>query len=372
MRAGLLLTRLLRRTGSHFAGKRYGSIAVLLTALCLTPVPAIAQQTNPEMPKLRLAVGGKPALFYLPLTVTERLGYFRDQGLDIEISDFPGGARALQALIGGSADVVTGSFEHTIQMQAKSQQIKAVMQLGQFPGCVLAVLAAKAQRYRRPADLKGMKIGITAPGSGTHLMVQHFMVRNGLAATDASFVGVGASASAVAAVQRGEIDAIVNVDPMISLLESQGLIKIVADTRTLDGTRQVFGGLYPAAVLYAGEPFIAKNPRTVQALANALVRGLKWIATHSAEEIASVMPEDYALGKQAALHPVDPQQSADVFARRPLQPGGGGDRRDRAQGVRPGRRARQHRHRRDLHRRVRGQGVGGCPIAERSLSGHAA
>jgi len=230
--------------------------------------------------------------------VTERLGYFRDQGLDIEISDFPGGARALQALIGGSADVVTGSFEHTIQMQAKSQPIKAVVQLGQFPGYVLAVLAAKAQRYRSPADLKGMKIGITAPGSGTHLMVQHFMVRNGLAATDASFVGVGASASAVAAVQRGEIDAVVNVDPMISLMESQGLIKVVADTRTLEGTRQVFGGLYPAAVLYAGEPFIAKNPRTVQALANALVRGLKWIATHSAEEIAGVMPEDYALGNK--------------------------------------------------------------------------
>jgi NitT/TauT family transport system substrate-binding protein len=250
------------------------------------------------MPKLRLAVGGKPALFYLPLTVTERLGYFREAGFDLEISDFPGGARALQALIGGSADVVTGSFEHTIQMQAKSQPIRAVVQLGQFPGYVLAVLAAKAQRYRSPADLKGMKIGITAPGSGTHLMVQHFMVRNGLASTDASFVGVGASASAVAAVQRGEIDAIVNVDPVISLLESQGLIKVVADTRTLEGTRQVFGGLYPAAVLYAGEPFIAKNPRTVQALANALVRGLRWIATHSAEEIAGVMPEDYALGNK--------------------------------------------------------------------------
>ena len=291
MLAFLRLTRCLRR-------KRYGRTAVLLAALCVTSLPASAQQTGLEMPKLRLAVGGKPALFYLPLTVTERLGYFRDQGLDLEISDFAGGARALQALIGGSADVVTGSYEHTIQMQAKNQPIRGVVQLGQFPGYVLAVLAAKAKAYRGPADLKGMKIGITAPGSGTHLMVQHFMVRNGLAPTDASFIGVGAAASAVAAVQRGEIDAIVNVDPMISLLDSQGLIKIVADTRTLEGTRQVFGGLYPAAVLYAAEPFIAKNPRTVQALANALVRGLKWIASHSAEEIAAVMPEDYALGNK--------------------------------------------------------------------------
>jgi NitT/TauT family transport system substrate-binding protein len=277
---------------------RIFSIAILLSALGLMIAPASAQPTSLERPKLRLAVGGKPALFYLPLTVTERLGYFRDQGLEVEISDFPGGARALQALIGGSADVVTGSFEHTIQMQAKGQPIKAVVELGQFPGYVLAVLAAKADRYRGPADLKGMKIGVTAPGSGTHLMVQHFMVRNGLAPSDASFIGVGASASAVAAVQRGEIDAIVNVDPVIGLLESQGLIKVVADTRTLQGTRQVFGGLYPAAVVYAGDAFIAKNPRTVQALANAFVRGLKWIASHSAEEIAGVMPEDYALGNK--------------------------------------------------------------------------
>jgi NitT/TauT family transport system substrate-binding protein len=284
--------------GQAFAGKRHGRTAVLLAALCVAALPASGQETRPEMPKLRLAVGGKPALFYLPLTVTERLGYFRDAGLDLDISDFPGGARALQALIGGSADVVAGSFEHTIQMQAKNQPIKGIVQLGQFPGYVLAVLAAKAKAYRGPADLKGMKIGITAPGSGTHLMVQYFMVRNGLKPADASFIGVGAAASAVAAVQRGEIDAIVNVDPMISLMESQGLIKVVADTRTLAGTRQVFGGLYPASVLYAGEPFIARNPRTAQALANAMVRGLKWIATHSAEEIAGVMPDDYALGNK--------------------------------------------------------------------------
>jgi NitT/TauT family transport system substrate-binding protein len=273
-------------------------IAVAVAAVALAALPARAQDLKPELPKVRLAVGGKPALFYLPLTVTERLGLFRAQGLDLEISDFPGGARALQALIGGSADVVTGSFEHTIQMQAKGQAIIAVAELGRFPGYVLAVLAAKAQSYRGPQDLKGMKIGVTAPGSGTHFMVQHFMGRNGLKPGDASFVGVGASASAVAAVQRGEIDAIVNVDPMISLLESQRLIKVVADTRTLDGTRTVFGGLYPAAVLYAPRNFIEKNPRTTQALVNALVRGLQWIASHSADEIAAVMPDEYALGNK--------------------------------------------------------------------------
>ena len=134
------------------------SLAAAATAALLVgaAVAAGAQDAKPEMSRVRLAVGGKPALFYLPLTVTERLGYFREAGLEVEISDFPGGARALQALIGGSADVVTGAFDHTIQMQAKGQPIVAVVQLGRFPGYVLGVLSAKAQTYRSPADLKGM------------------------------------------------------------------------------------------------------------------------------------------------------------------------------------------------------------------------
>jgi sulfonate transport system substrate-binding protein len=270
----------------------------VVLAVATAALPAAAQD-KPELSKVRLAVGGKPALFYLPLTVVERLGYFRDAGLDVEISDFPGGARALQALIGGSADVVTGSFEHTIQMQAKNQPVVGVAQLGRFPGYVVGVLAARAATFRGPSDLKGMKIGVTAPGSGTHFMVQYFMVRNGLKTDDASFVGVGASASAVAAVRRGEIDAIVNVDPVIGLLVSQSLIKVIADTRTEAGTRQIFGGPYPAAALYTSPSFIDKNPRTVQALANAFVRGLRWMASHSADEIAAVMPEEYALGDKA-------------------------------------------------------------------------
>ena len=267
---------------------------VVLGVLAATPAAA---QDKPELGKVRLAVGGKPALFYLPLTVTERLGLFREQGLEVEISDFPGGARALQALMGGSADVVTGAFDHTIQMRAKNQPVVGVVQLGRFPGYVLGVLAGKS--YAAPKDLKGMKIGVTAPGSSTHFMAQYVMVRNGLKRDDASFVGVGAAASAVAAVKRGEIDAIVNVDPVIAVLESQHLIRIVADTRSEAGTREIYGGPYPAATLYASPAFVAKNPRTMQALANAFVRGLTWMKSHSADEIAAVMPEDYALGDKA-------------------------------------------------------------------------
>jgi NitT/TauT family transport system substrate-binding protein len=270
-----------------------------LAAALLLAWPAGAQVPKLETTKVRLAVGGKTSLYYLPLTVTERLGYFKEAGLDVEISDFAGGAKSLQALIGGSADVVTGSFDHTIQMQAKNQSIVALVQLGRFPGFALALRKEKAAAYKSPKDLKGMKIGVTAPGSSTHFMVLYMMAQAGLKPDDAVFVGTGSGGTVVAAVKHGEVDAISNADPMITILDRDGAIRIVADTRTLEGTNAVYGGPYPAAVLYATTAFVEKNPGTVQALVTALVRGLKWVQGHSAEEIAKVMPEEYALGDKA-------------------------------------------------------------------------
>jgi NitT/TauT family transport system substrate-binding protein len=260
-----------------------------------------AQAQKLETTKVRLAVGGKSSLYYLPLTVTERLGYFKEAGLDVEISDFAGGAKSLQALIGGSADVVTGSFDHTIQMQAKNQSIAALVQLGRFPGFALALRKDKAANYTGPKDLKGMKIGVTAPGSSTHFMVLYMMSQVGLKPDDAVFIGTGSGGTVVAAVQHGEVDGISNADPMVTKLDREGLIKVVADTRTLEGTTKVYGGPYPAAVLYASASFIEKNPNTVQALVTAFVRGLKWVKAHNAEEIAKMMPEEYALGDKAVF-----------------------------------------------------------------------
>src|SRR6201987_1939351 len=165
----------------------------------LAALPAAAQGGKPEMPKVRLAVGGKSAIFYLPLSVTERLGYFRDAGLEVEIADVQSGARALQSLVGGSAEGGVGTFDHTIQMQSKGQPVLAVTQYGHYPGFVLATIASKSIAYRGPQSLKGLTIGVTSPGSSTHFMAAYMLVRSGLKADDASFVGTGVTSTAVAA-----------------------------------------------------------------------------------------------------------------------------------------------------------------------------
>jgi NitT/TauT family transport system substrate-binding protein len=274
----------------------------VLTVLTLVTHGASAQnrpeQPRPEHPRLRLAVGGKSAVFYLPLSVTERLGYFKDVGLDVEIADVQSGARALQSLIGGSADVGVGTFDHTIQMQARSQPVVAVVQYGRYPGFVLGTISSKAVSFQGPQSLKGLKIGVTSPGSSTHFMAAYMLVRSDLKADDASFVGTGVTATAVAAARHGEIDAIVSSDPMVSLMQSEGLIHIVADTRTPAGTQTVYGGPYPGGVVYMTPTFIENNPSTVQAVVTAFVRALKWMAIHSPQDIAGAMPAEYALGNK--------------------------------------------------------------------------
>jgi NitT/TauT family transport system substrate-binding protein len=266
-------------------------------ALLVLAAPAAAQD-KPELPKVRLAVGGKSAIFYLPLTVTERLGYFKEAGLDVEIADVQSGARALQSLVGGSAEFGIGTFDHTIQMLAKNQPVVAIAQYGRYPGFVLATIAAKNVPYSGPQSLKRLKIGVTSPGSSTHFMAAYMLVRAGLKADDASFVGTGVTSTAVAAARRGEIDAIVSSDPMIGLMDSDKLVKIVADTRTPQGAEQVYGGPYPGGVVYTAPAFIEKNPNTVQAVVTAFVRALQWMASHSPQDIANVVPEEYALGNR--------------------------------------------------------------------------
>jgi NitT/TauT family transport system substrate-binding protein len=281
-----------------------------------------AQAQAPEKKDLTLGVGGKSLLYYLPLTLTERLGYFKEEGLNVTITDFGGGAKALQSLIGGSADVVTGAYEHTIRMQAKGQDIVAVLELGRFPGIVLGVRKEKAASVTSFKDLKGMKVGVTAPGSSTNFFVNALIAREGLKPDDIAVIGVGAGMSAVAAMKKGEIDAISNLDPVMTKLEQDGDIKVIADTRTEEGNMKLFGGNNPAAVVYLKRDFITKNPVTTQHIVNAFYKTLKWLEKATPEDIAKTVPEEYYLGDKA-LYIAAVKASAPMYSRTGIIPASG-------------------------------------------------
>ncbi len=279
-------------TRRRFAG------GITLAAATLA-VPALRAQAKPEKTKVALAVGGKAGFYYLPLTIAEQLGYFKAEGLDVEISDFAGGSRALQAVVGGSADVCSGAYEHTINLQSKNQMFQAFVLQGRAPQIAFGVSTKSMPNYKSLADLKGKKIGVSAPGSSTNMMANLVLSRAGLKAADVSFIGVGTSAGALTAMRSGQIDAMSNIDPVMTMLEQKGEVKIISDTRTLKGTIEVFGGLMPAGCLYAPMDFVQKNPNTCQAMANAMVHALKWLQTAGPGDIIKTVPESYLLGDRA-------------------------------------------------------------------------
>ena len=268
-------------------------------SLAAAALPRLVFAQAIEKPKVTIAVGGKNLFYYLPLTIAEQLGYFKDEGLEVTIVDFAGGSRALAAVVGGSADVVSGAFEHTVNMQFKGQPMRAFVLQGAAPQIVLGVNPKTMPNFKSVADLKGKKIGITAPGSSTNIMANFVLAKAGLKPSDVSFIGVGASSGAVAAMRSGQIDAMSNLDPVITLLQRSGDLKIVTDTRIVAEAEKVFGGPMPAGCLYAPQPFLDKNPNTVQALANAMVRANKWIQKAGSSDIIQVVPESYLLGDRA-------------------------------------------------------------------------
>jgi len=279
--------------------RRRNFLAQSVATSFIVALPSAVRAQALEKPKLTIAVGGKNLLYYLPLTIAESRGYFKAEGLDVTIADFAGGSRALQAVVGGSADVVSGAFEHTLNMQVKGVKLRAFVLQGRAPQIVMGVNPKTMPNYRQIADLKGKKIGVTAPGSSTNVMANFVLAKAGLKASDVAIIGVGAANGAVAAMRSGQIDAISNLDPVITLLQRSGDLKIISDTRIVAESEKVFGGPMPAACLYAPQSFIDKNPATTQALANAIVRADKWIQAAGPGEIIKAVPESYLLGDRA-------------------------------------------------------------------------
>ncbi|WP_250486789.1 ABC transporter substrate-binding protein [Caballeronia sp. GaOx3] len=253
----------------------------------------------PEKPDLHIAAAST-GITYLPMLVAKTRGYFKDEGLDVTIAAFSGGSKTLEALLGGSSDMVAGAYSNTITMATKGQHLVVVAQVI-CPGWIFGVSQKRQAEVKSPKDLKGMRIGVSAPGSSTHMAVNYILHKAGLQSSDVSIIGVGQAAGAVAAVRAGQIDALIVNDPSATILVKDGSLKPLENMRTADGNVKVFGSDYPESSLFATQDFVNKNPKTVQAVANAIVRAEKWIAKATPEQVADNVPPEF-LGDNKALY----------------------------------------------------------------------
>jgi len=257
-------------------------------ALILATGVAAAQSKT----KVSIAVGGAGCLCYLPTVLAKQLGEYDKAGVEVELIDFKGGSQALQAVIGGSADVVSGYYDHCVNLAAKGQNLQSFVVYDRYPGMVLAV-SPEAKDIKSVKDLAVKAVGVSAPGSSTDFFLKYLLAKNSMDPASASVVGIGLAATAVAAMEHGKVQAAVMLDPAATLLQNKFKdFKILADTRTAKDTLDVFGGEYPGGSLYTRADWIQKNEATVQKMTNAIIATLKWIHSHSAEEIMAKMPDE--------------------------------------------------------------------------------
>ena len=284
--------------------------ASLAAMLC-----ACGGRTDPGLRHVRIAVGGQNQMVYLPTTLAQELGFYRDEGIEAELQDFAGGAKALQAAVGGSADVVSGFYDHTIQMAAEGREYVAFVTMLRFPGLVLVTSPQSAAALTTIADLKGRIAGVTTAGSSSQMLLTSMLQRHGVAPDAVSITAIGSAATAIAALERGKVDVGMVADPAFTLIHRRNPgVRVLADLRTAEGVNAALGAhAYPASVLYAKGEWIRANRDTTERLARAITRTLAWMQTHTPREIAGKTPPTLR-GEDEAIYVEALQASMPMFS----------------------------------------------------------
>lgn len=271
----------------------------LLATLALSACGSSTKAGSGGTVHLKIMVGGLSKQIYLPNELTQRLGYFQQEGLDVTLIDEASGQSSEEEVLAGQVDAGSGSYNHTIELQPKGKNMECVVQMGIAPGEAEMVSKKAAGSIHSIADLKGKNLGVTELGSGTQTLTTALLAQAGIAANQVHFVPVGAGDTFIAAMQQGKIDAGMTTEPTISRLISSGDGSVLADLRTPTSTQQALGGNYPFICLFMSNSFVSSHQAAVQKLVNAYVKTLKYIQSHTAEQIADQMPQDYYAGNKA-------------------------------------------------------------------------
>ncbi|WP_026792262.1 ABC transporter substrate-binding protein [Pleomorphomonas oryzae] len=269
------------------------SKALSSTALALVAVASVSAVHAAD--KITIVVGGYEKQIYLPAKLTERLGYFKDEGLDVDLINEAAGVDAENELLAGQVQGVVGFYDHCIDLQSKGKFVESVVQFSRAPGEV-ELVSTKHPEIKSPADFKGKNLGVTGLGSSTNFLTQYMAVKSGVKLGEFTSVPVGAGDTFIAAMQQDQIQAGMTTEPTITRLLKTGQAAVLVDMRTVEGAKAALGGTYPAASLYMATDYVESHKDTAQKLANAFVKTLKYINTHTGAEIAAEMPADYYVG----------------------------------------------------------------------------
>jgi NitT/TauT family transport system substrate-binding protein len=268
------------------------AVAVIATVLAVAPCAIAAD-------KVSIAASGLAKQIHLPEVLCAKLGYFAQQGLDVDFVNIgASGVNAENELVAGVVDAASSSYDHTIDLQSKGKYITTIVQFMATPGEVELVPVQFAEEIRSPTDLKGRTLGVSGLGGMTDYLTRTIALRGGLGPRDVSVLGIGADSTFIAAMVQGKVQGGMVTDLTASRMVNAGQAVVLADMRTPEGTQQALGAPYPGDSLYVSEDWLKAHHDQAQRLANAFVMTMKWIAGHSAEETVALLPKDYYEGNR--------------------------------------------------------------------------
>jgi NitT/TauT family transport system substrate-binding protein len=237
-------------------------------------------------------VGGIDKQIYLPYQLAQDLGYYKKYGVKVELStESQGGVGAEEAMASGQVDMAGAWYIHTIDFQAKGQNVVDVVQLSGAPG--EREMCGTKSSVRSASDFKDKTLGVTDLGSGTDELTQFLASKHGIARNQYHTLAVGAGATAIAAIQRNSAQCVMTTQPTVGALEAKHLAYPAIDLATTNGAKAALGGAWPAAGVLAKADWVKSHQAAVQSVVDALVATMHWINTHSATDIANHMPAQF-------------------------------------------------------------------------------
>jgi NitT/TauT family transport system substrate-binding protein len=263
-------------------------------ALGVAFVPPAA--AAPKLTQVKMSIDEDPIV----LRLANSLGYLTREGIEIipvDLERLAGEDYLMQEpLMKGQLDASYHWFNHAIFGARHGFPVKAVMVLNDAPGMTVMVANRVKDQVKSVADFKGRRIAEGA-GYGTKAVITNYLAgKAGLPAHSYTPVMLGKEGRQEAVIQGlkdGTVDVMTFQEPVTTALLATNMVTPLYDLNSKEGTTKVLGAAFPAQTLLMSPDYIRTHPDTVQHLVNALVRTMRFINSHSAEEIAAKLPPEY-------------------------------------------------------------------------------
>jgi len=260
---------------------------LLLLVLLLPPLAAAA-----EPMRIVVAIPGPHVAPYLPVELISRTGADREAGFQLDIRYFGGGPLAVKDMVEHNSDFAALGMPALAGIRLSNPDLYSIAALTRTPAYVLMVRQGLKKNIRTLADLRGLSIGThsgSKRGKSTARQIAEFLLmRGGVNVDEVNFVHAGQNfADYQAALQSGQVDAIVVNEPAATLLESKKIAWRLTDLHDPANAKKLLGGDFLYTQLAATAETLRQHPDKARLLVSALRATLRWIEMHRADEIVA-------------------------------------------------------------------------------------